>query len=61
MRFYKFRVTPNAHRLATTFNNTSVPETVPEPEDRELLRHRDRLRSREVVVGNEVRFYSLWG
>ncbi|OCH96264.1 actin-like ATPase domain-containing protein [Obba rivulosa] len=33
MRFYKLRVTPNAASIATTFNESFVPETIPEAND----------------------------
>jgi hypothetical protein len=54
MRFYKLRITPNARALSKSFNADVSPEAVREVEDRELVALREQLKSKEVLVGEEV-------
>jgi hypothetical protein len=54
MRFYKLRITPNARGLSKSFNADVAPEPVREVEDREFVALREQLRSKQVLVGEEV-------
>jgi hypothetical protein len=54
MRFYKLRITPNARGLSSSFNADVVPEAAHETDDREFVRVREQLKSKDVLVGEEV-------
>jgi len=55
MRFYKLRVTSNAARVASTFNEQFKPEIIPEINDPFFVDWiQDPLEDSEVLVGERV-------
>jgi actin-related protein 8 len=53
MRFYKLRVTPNATKIASTFNEQFKPEKIPEHNDYQT-EWIDSSCPDEILIGEKV-------
>lgn len=60
MRFYKLAVEPQGSQIAATFNHTRAPDVVPENDDPEYLRVKESLRTKDTLIGEEVRLPCSW-
>jgi hypothetical protein len=58
MAFYKLAVARGAGRQAAAFNAAHTPDTLPDAQDPEYLRRKERLTRRELLVGDDVRVSS---
>lgn len=54
MRFYKLRVTPNATRIAKTFNEQFKPEIIAEYNDPYRVEWLDETCKEDVLIGDQV-------
>ena len=54
MRFYKLRVTPNATRIASTFNEQFKPEIIAEYNDPYRVEWLDHTCCEDVLIGDQV-------
>lgn len=54
MRFYKLRVTPNATRIASTFNGQFKPEIIAEYNDPYRVEWLDETCNEDVLIGDQA-------
>jgi hypothetical protein len=54
MRFYKLRVTPNATRIASTFNEQFKPEIIAEYNDPYRVEWLDDTCDEDVLIGDQA-------
>jgi actin-related protein 8 len=54
MRFYKLRVTPNATRIASTFNKQFKPEIIAEYNDPYRVEWLDDTCNEDVLIGDQA-------
>jgi actin-related protein 8 len=57
-KFYKLRITPNAHKACTDFNTEVLPETMGEHDDLVYVRWTKPTEEDKLLIGEEVRKFA---